>query len=185
MLRLWKFAEHHILYVPRSVIPISLCSDRFPHQCLKGIIRVNRAVIFEVAIFLLLSLFWTNHQPQHQPPPPTLPSNNRFRPTAFPPPQPHAPLNKPRHPHQLRQPRSNHPQNNHHHPRHYARLRPPSSTDHVTTVSTSETVRERAREIKARAGSARAFVSLARSRTVSDEETVVAWSVEDGVRKQA
>ncbi len=34
-------------------------------------------------------------------------------------------------------------------------------------------------------GSARAFVLLARSRTVSDSETVAAWSVEDGVRKRA
>jgi len=29
----------------------------------KGNYSCNRAVIFEVAIFLLLSLFWTNHQP--------------------------------------------------------------------------------------------------------------------------
>ncbi len=42
-------------------MPVSECSDRFPHRCLEGIIRVNRAVIFEVAVFLLLSLFWTNH----------------------------------------------------------------------------------------------------------------------------
>ena len=37
---------------------------------------------------------------------------------------------------------------------------------------------------KIRAGSARAFISLARSRTVSDAETVAAWSVVEGVRKR-
>ena len=32
----------------------------------KGNYSCNRAVIFEVAIFLLLSLFWTNHNSNHQ-----------------------------------------------------------------------------------------------------------------------
>ena len=81
----------------RSVIPISLCSGRFPHQCLKGIIRVNRAVIFELAVFLLLSLFWINRFTTASTTT-NIALNNRFRPTAFPPPQPHPPLNTPRHP---------------------------------------------------------------------------------------
>ena len=38
----------------------------------------NRAVIFEVAVFLLLSLFWTNHNANHQPPSP-----QRQPPTTF------------------------------------------------------------------------------------------------------
>ena len=83
--------------VPRSVISISVCSDRFPHQCLKGIIRVNWAVIFELAVFLLLSLFWTNRFITTITTTNISP-NNRFRPTAFPSPQPHPPLDKPRHP---------------------------------------------------------------------------------------
>ena len=118
--------SQNTIKVPRSVIPISLCSDRFPHRCLKGIIRVNRAVIFELAIFLLLSLFWTNHQPQRQPPPPpTSPSNNRFRPTTFPPPQPHAPLNKPHHPHHL-----NH-NANHNYANHLTTFPATPTTDHL------------------------------------------------------
>ena len=68
---------------------ISLCSDRFPHRCLKGIIRVTRAVIFEVAVFLLLSLFWTNHQPPSPPrQPPTTISTTAFTTTT----SPHHPL---------------------------------------------------------------------------------------------
>ena len=59
LLRLWKFAD--TIKVLRSVMPISLCSDRFPHHCLEGILRVNRAVILWDSVFLLLSLFWTNH----------------------------------------------------------------------------------------------------------------------------
>ena len=90
--------SQNTIKVPRSVIPISVCSDRFPYRCLKGIIHVIQAVIFELAIILLLSLFWINRFIT------TITTtnislNNRFRPTAFPSPQPHPPLNKPRHPH--------------------------------------------------------------------------------------
>ena len=67
-------------------------------QCLKGIIRVNRAVIFELAVFLLLSLFWINRFTTTTTTI-NIALNNHFRPTAFPPPQPQPPLNKPRHPH--------------------------------------------------------------------------------------
>ena len=35
-----------------SVMPLGSCSDGFPHRCSEGILRVNRAVVFEVAIFL-------------------------------------------------------------------------------------------------------------------------------------
>jgi len=85
--------SQNTIKVPRSVIPISLCSDRFPHRCLKGIIRVNRAVIFELAIFLLLSLFWTNHQPQRQPPPTSLSTTASQ--------QPPQPSTSPHHKHRL------------------------------------------------------------------------------------
>ena len=33
---------------------------RFPHRCRKGIIRVTGLCIFELAVILLLSLFWNN-----------------------------------------------------------------------------------------------------------------------------
>ena len=146
--------SQNTIKVPRSVISLSLCSDRFPHRCLKGIIRVIRAVIFEVAIFLLLSLFWTNHQPQHQPsttasqqppPPPTSLSNNRFRPTVLPPPQPHAPLNKPRHPHHL-----NH-NANHNYANHLTTFPATSTTDHLlhnpaATLSACKTVSTKVKE---------------------------------------
>ena len=36
--------SQNIIKVLRSVMLLSLCSDRFPHHCLEGIIRVIRAV---------------------------------------------------------------------------------------------------------------------------------------------
>ena len=88
-----------------------MCSDRFPHRGLKGIIRVNRAVIFEVAIFLLLSLFWTNHQ---------LPTTNHLL-----------------HPDNHQSPSPQPP--NHHHNHHKTPATPPLQTTTVTAFTTTTT----------------------------------------------
>ena len=99
----------------------------------KGNYSCNRAVIFEVAVFLLLSLFWTNHNANHQTPSPqcqppitfcTTTTTTTCSTTAFQRPQPHPHLNKPRHPHHFTHNRQH---------RHTTFSTPPT-TGHATTL---------------------------------------------------
>jgi len=71
--------------VLRSVMLVSLCSDRFPHRCLKGILRVHRAATlrgshfsFSIVIldqpYLNNQIATTNIVPKR--PQPTTPVNN-------------------------------------------------------------------------------------------------------------
>ena len=77
LLWLWKFAEHH--KGPRSVMPLSLCSDRFPHRCSEGILRVNRAVILWGRFFFSYRYFGpTISQPPLQQPT-SLPNNHNAK----------------------------------------------------------------------------------------------------------
>ena len=63
-----------ISYIDKSVFrSISPPRSRGNYSC-------NRAVIFEVAIFLLLSLFWTNHQPPSPPRQPPITFSTAARP---------------------------------------------------------------------------------------------------------
>ena len=48
-----------------SVISISVCSDQISPPMSKRNCSCNRAVIFESAVILLLSLFWNNHLLHH------------------------------------------------------------------------------------------------------------------------
>ena len=60
--------SQNTIKVPRSVMPISLCSDRFPHRCSEGNIRVIRAVIFEIVFFFYYRYFGpTTFQPPQPP----------------------------------------------------------------------------------------------------------------------
>ena len=106
----------------RSVMPISMCSGRFPHRRLAGIIRVIRAVIFEI-VFLFCCLYFgttTNHNAHR----PTITHNHLHHNRVSTPP--------------LRPPQSANNHNNHATST-TPPLQPPQSASHATLTTTFTT----------------------------------------------